>query len=75
MISDDREAERTLRLPTAEGILADPAASAWLRWALEQALLRDPVDAANDAAMLAEVLAERAGDMLDADEARVRPGW
>ena len=43
-------------LPSIEQILADPAASDWLRAALHSALSRDPVDAANDAEVLARVL-------------------
>ncbi|MEL7491691.1 MAG: hypothetical protein AAGJ73_13315 [Pseudomonadota bacterium] len=41
-------------------ILNDPAASKWLKEALEKALPRDPVDAANDAEVLAMVLLHRA---------------
>jgi hypothetical protein len=43
-------------LPTIDEILADPAASFWLKAALRSALSRDPVDAANDADVLAHVL-------------------
>jgi hypothetical protein len=43
-------------LPSIEQILADPAASGWLKAALRSALLRDPVDAANDSEVLAKVL-------------------
>ena len=42
-----------------EEILADPAASLWLKTALRLALERDPVDAANDAEVLYKVLARR----------------
>ena len=42
--------------PTAQDILADQAASAWLRAALQTALKRDPVDALNDALALAAAL-------------------
>jgi hypothetical protein len=42
--------------PTAQDILADQAASAWLRSALQSALERDPVDALNDALLLAAAL-------------------
>lgn len=42
--------------PTAQDILADHAASAWLRSALRSALERDPVDALNDALVLAVAL-------------------
>ena len=46
----------TRELPEIEEILADPAASFWLRAALRSALARDPVDAANDAEVLARLL-------------------
>ncbi len=39
-------------------ILNDPSASTWLKVALHSAVLRDPVDAANDAEVLLEVLLE-----------------
>lgn len=41
---------------TVQDILADQAASAWLRSALQSALERDPVDALNDALVLAAAL-------------------
>jgi hypothetical protein len=41
---------------TAQDILSDQAASAWLRSALQSALERDPVDALNDALVLAAAL-------------------
>ena len=46
----------TSAAPTAETILADNAASSWIRLALESALKRDPVDALNDALALAAAL-------------------
>ena len=46
-------------LPTIEQILADPAASDWLKTALRSALSRDPVDAANEAEVLAMLLDRR----------------
>jgi hypothetical protein len=42
-----------------EQIVDDPAASFWLKNALRAALIRDPVDAANDAEVLAQVLDQR----------------
>lgn len=45
--------------PDAQEILASPSASFWLKEALQAALQRDPVDAANDAELLASVLAKR----------------
>ncbi len=50
-ITDDAQ-----ELPGTEEVLRDPSASRWLKDALRSALLRDPVDAANDAEMLARLL-------------------
>jgi hypothetical protein len=47
-----------------EDILRDPAASFWLKDALRSALSRDPVDAANDAELLARLLEERCRSIL-----------
>lgn len=47
-------------LPTIDAVLADPAASDWLKNALRAAAGRDPVDAANDADLLAALLDQRA---------------
>lgn len=47
-----------------ETILADPAASYWLKQALLSALERDAVDALIDAEALAEALRERLGAVL-----------
>jgi hypothetical protein len=49
---------------TVEQILADPCCSRWLKDALRAALARDPIDAAGDAEVLAEVLAGRADALL-----------
>jgi hypothetical protein len=51
-------------LPTVEEILSDPAASFWLHNALRSALSRDPVDAANDADVLARLLDRRCKEIL-----------
>ncbi len=53
-----------------EEVKADPACSFWLRKALDQALERDPVDAANDAEALSMILQTRAAAVLH--EARRR---
>ena len=45
--------------PPVATILADPSASTWLRNTLSEALARDPVDAANEAEVLARVLGAR----------------
>ena len=49
----------------AEEILDDPSASDWLRGALRGALERDPVDALNDALLLAATLEARLRAVLD----------
>jgi hypothetical protein len=51
-------------LPSIEEVLRDPAASLWLRNALRAALVRDPVDAANDAELLAWLLDRRCRSIL-----------
>jgi hypothetical protein len=55
--------------PGIEGgeILDDPAASDWLKGALRTALERDPVDALNDALVLAGALEARLRVVLDLD--------
>jgi hypothetical protein len=52
---------------SAEGeeILDDPSASDWLKGALRSAIERDPVDALNDALLLAATLEERLRTVLD----------
>lgn len=45
---------------TVYDVLRDPAASSWLKSALRTALMIDPVDVANQAEVLAQVLAARA---------------
>jgi hypothetical protein len=49
-------AEDEKELPGTEEVLRDPSASRWLKDALRSALVRDPVDAANDSEMLARIL-------------------
>lgn len=55
----------TTPLPSPQQILADPAASDWLKWALKSAAQRDPVDALNDALVLAAALEDRLRSELD----------
>ena len=55
---------RTGDLPGIDDILADPAASYWLKAALRSALCRDPVDAANDSEILARLLKDRCDRIL-----------
>jgi hypothetical protein len=51
-------------LPRIDEILADPAASFWLKTALRSALCRDPVDAAHDSEILGRLLEERCDRVL-----------
>ncbi len=50
--------------PMVTAILGDPAASDWLKRGLQLALTRDPVDAANDAEVMAQALMMRAEAIL-----------
>jgi hypothetical protein len=59
-----RDGLRAGDLPGIDEVLADPAASSWLKTALRSALCRDPVDAAHDAEILALVLEERCDQIL-----------
>jgi len=56
-------------LPSIERVLSDPAASFWLKAAIRLSLERDPVDAANDADMLAKLLDSRCRKLLARDGA------
>jgi hypothetical protein len=60
-------------LPSIEEVLRDPAASLWLRNALRAALVRDPVDAANDAEVLARLLDRRCRSILSQFDEDRRP--
>jgi hypothetical protein len=53
------ESLNSAEMSEIERVLADPAASYWLKFALRSALERDPVDAANDAEVLACLLEKR----------------
>ncbi len=57
-------------LPSCESLLERQDVSYWLKHALRQALQRDPVDAARDAELLADVLRHRADAMLGVAAAR-----
>jgi hypothetical protein len=52
----------------AGAVLADPAASRWLKQSIESALQRDPVDALNDALVLAAVLDGHLRGVLDLND-------
>ena len=47
-----------------KAVLDNPGASNWLKHSLEQALRRDPVDAANDAEVLHTLLDRRCDELL-----------
>ena len=51
-------------MPDIQAILEDPAASDWLKVALTEAIERDPVDALNDALLLAQALDDRLRETL-----------
>ena len=51
-------------MPEIRRILEDPAVSNWLKAALAEAIERDPVDALNDALLLAQTLDERLREAL-----------
>ena len=61
-------AEHTDEIHNADVVLADPATSYWLKSAIEAALERDPVDALNDALVLAAVLDGRLREYLELDD-------
>jgi hypothetical protein len=54
----------------AQVVLADPSTSHWLKSAIEAALTRDPVDALNDALVLAAVLDGRLRDVFGLNESQ-----
>lgn len=56
-------------LPEIAIVLHDPGASSWLKMCLSSALSRDPVDAANDADVLAQLLDRRCRDILSGHRA------
>lgn len=51
-------------LPTIPTVMADPCVSNWLKNVLNSAMNRDPVDAANDADLLAKLLDARCNALL-----------
>jgi hypothetical protein len=55
----------TSSLPNSHAILSDPETSEWLKSALTSAVARDPIDALNDALVLAATLEERLRRELD----------
>jgi hypothetical protein len=60
-LADDKQAVFGI-----DDVLRDPAASFWLKDSLRSALARDPVDAANDAEVLAQLLERRCHSILAA---------
>ena len=56
-------------MPEIQAILEDPAASDWLKVALTEAIERDPVDALNDALLLAQALDDRLREALGLEPA------
>jgi hypothetical protein len=60
IVSETRATYLPANAPTIESVLASPDTSPFLRNALLSCLDRDPVDAANDADLLADLLRQRA---------------
>ena len=56
-------------MPDIQAILEDPAAPDWLKVALTEAIERDPVDALNDALLLAQTLDDRLRETLGLESA------
>ena len=56
-------------MPDIQAILEDPAVSDWLKVALTEAIERDPVDALNDALLLAQMLDDRLRETLGLESA------
>ncbi len=54
----------------AQAVLVDPSTSFWLKSAIEAALTRDPVDALNDALVLAAVLDGRLRDVFGLNDSQ-----
>jgi hypothetical protein len=52
-------------------ILKDPSASSWLKMTITSSLQRDPVDAANDAEVLSQLLQARAEAILIEDSVMI----
>jgi hypothetical protein len=52
----------------AETALSDASTSLWLKRSLREALERDPVDALNDALLLAGILEDRLRSILGLDD-------
>ena len=67
MSPDDRIAAAERRI---QAVIADRAASYWLRDAAKAAIARDPVDAVNDADVLLGLLEPWAAAIVDAEMAR-----
>lgn len=64
MSSNKPEPDITSPPPTPNSVFMDPASSYWLRESLRKSLDLDPVDAANDAEVLARVLRDRCQSIL-----------
>ena len=68
--AEPREEPRNVRrsgavdLPSIDEVLADPAASFWLKTTLRSAMCRDPINDAHDSEILARLLEERCNEVL-----------
>lgn len=64
MVEVQHRGERRVAIPTVADLLTDPAVSYALKAVLLGWEVRDPVDAARDARLLAEVLERRADEAV-----------
>jgi hypothetical protein len=60
----DTKGVLTQKNPSISRVLADPAASNWLKQSLQLALAREPLAAANDAARLSQLLDQRCNEQI-----------
>jgi hypothetical protein len=65
-----KPAEDLMQTRDIARVLADSSASDWLKDAIRSSLVRDPVDAANDAEVLSQLLQRRADAILAGDLVR-----
>ena len=60
--------------PPLPAIVEDPTTSYWLKDAIKALWARDPVDAANDTELLADIMRRRAAAKLEADSTNIPTG-
>lgn len=58
------EPDCAIHIPSVAEVIASPATSYWLSSSLQSAVLRDPLDAVNDAELLLQLLQKRLDDLV-----------